>query len=136
MDLGKRCNIIIMCWSPGQSSTFHGHEGSRCLVKVLSGNLKELRAPHPKYNNDHLSVGRLIEQQLKDGDVCYIDDMIGLHKVRNESLNDPAITLHIYLPAYTKCRIFAESNELLTNGATFSMSTSDVVDVTFSGTEH
>lgn len=98
----NQCNIIVMCWAPNQSSAFHGHEGSKCFVKVLSGQLLERKLPYP----DKQIFDWETKQTLEKDSVTYIDDSIGIHQVVNESSTEPAITLHVYLPAYLKCKIF------------------------------
>lgn len=108
-----------MCWAPGQESAFHGHEGSKCFVKVLQGNLIEQQIPYPNQTTPSSSIS---QKTLSENDVTYIDDSIGLHKVTNNSLL-PAITLHIYLPAYTKARIFDAQDICLGR--------SQVIDVTY-----
>lgn len=92
-----------MCWAPRQESAFHSHEGSKCFVKVLQGSLIEQQVPYP---SGKTSSDEVRQRSLSINDVTYIDDSIGLHKVANKSSSLPAITLHIYLPAYTKARIF------------------------------
>lgn len=118
-----------MCWSAGQSSAFHGHEGSRCFVKVLSGQLLEQQVPFPNLCGDEKETTGLQDSQvdklLNFNDVTYIDDSIGLHKVTNKSANQPAVTLHVYMPAYRKCRIFE------TNGSGIEISNSQSIDVVF-----
>ena len=118
-----------MCWAPNQSSAFHSHEGSKCFVKVLAGQLTEQQVP---YNNDKLDfahVNGLEGNTLKTNDVSYIDDSLGAHKVSNKSACEPAITLHIYLPPYTRCKVFDTS---LNGDKWYQQSTDNtIVDVTF-----
>lgn len=120
-----------MCWDAAQSSAFHAHEGSRCFVKVLSGQLREQQVPYPK-QPDNMSqqpkVHTCDDRVLSADEVTYIDDSIGLHKVTNMSKTKPAITLHVYMPAYKKCRIFDTGNnaEILTSKS---------IEVTFNSVE-
>lgn len=100
-----------MCWSPKQQSAFHAHEGSQCFVKILHGRLLEQRLAYPALHNSTkislMNSGRLTSANyLNTNQVTYIDDSIGLHKVMNDSEDQPAISLHVYLPPYTKCRVF------------------------------
>lgn len=122
-----------MCWAPGQSSTFHGHESSKCFVKVLSGELLEQQVPYP--TEEVVDRGCLFEpceKLLKRDDVTYIDDSIGLHKVINRSTEEPAVTLHIYVPAYTRCRVFETRDvEENNNKICVSLEQSQALDVTF-----
>lgn len=124
-------NVIVMCWAPRQLSAFHGHEGSRCFVKVLQGQLLEERQPHPKHEpNGGPDCRKSI--LLSKNDVVYIDDQLGCHRVTNCAPNEPAITLHVYVPPYRKCRIFHLDGE---NTQPFDrvleMANSDIVDVQF-----
>lgn len=105
---GDDCNVIVMCWSEEQSSLFHGHEGSRCFVKVLEGALKEQQVKYPTGSSIPETVA-IRERLLRKDDVVYIDDSIGIHKVRNESPNKRAVSLHIYMPSYKKTRIFPQN---------------------------
>ena len=36
-------NLMLLCWSPGNQSTIHDHADAHCFVKVLSGQLTEVR---------------------------------------------------------------------------------------------
>lgn len=105
-------NVIIMCWAASQSSVFHAHEGSRCFVKVLAGQLREQQVLCPDGMNESKTMRISCDKVLNANDVTYIDDQIGLHKVSNLSTTQPAITLHIYMPAYKKCRIFDTDSNL------------------------
>lgn len=64
------------------------------------------------YPNKTISLDDVAEKRLKKDQTTYIDDTLGVHKVKNLSNMDPAITLHIYLPAYTKVRIFEDYSVL------------------------
>lgn len=103
-------NLIIMCWAPGQSSLWHAHEGSRCFVRVLYGRLLEQQAPLPAQGQAAATPTPLEVSSrtlcARDDKVHYIDDSIGLHKVRNLSSESGAVTLHFYAPAYAQCRLF------------------------------
>ena len=48
MDAGNgKYNLIILCWSVGQASQVHDHSDSHCFVKILSGELTEVRYAFP-----------------------------------------------------------------------------------------
>ncbi|KAL4712219.1 hypothetical protein ACJJTC_011080 [Scirpophaga incertulas] len=40
-------NIMILCWGPGHASAIHDHADSHCFMKLLSGNLEEVRYEWP-----------------------------------------------------------------------------------------
>lgn len=41
-------NIMILCWGPGHASAIHDHADSHCFMKLLSGNLDEVRYEWPE----------------------------------------------------------------------------------------
>ena len=78
--------LVVMGWLEGNETGFHGHPGE-CIFKVLDGNLNEelLTENQPK-----MSV-------YNRGDIGYIDNSIGTHKVWTTR---KAITLHLYSPPF------------------------------------
>lgn len=120
-----------MCWSPGQSSAFHAHEGSRCFVKVLSGQLTEQQVAYPSESGETIISNNNNKRSLIKNDVTYIDDLIGAHRMVNEHDAEPAITLHVYLPPYKKCRIFEPLEPFDKDQNSLSMKQSKSVDVDF-----
>lgn len=114
-DNDVMANVIVMCWAPRQASAFHGHESSRCFVKVLEGRLLEERVPHPKHA-ENLLTGQPERCVMSKNEVAYIDDNIGCHRVTNVSQDEPAITLHIYVPPYKKCRVFQLADNSSSDG--------------------
>lgn len=123
-DFGDACNIIIMCWAPMQTSAWHGHEGSKCFVKVLTGELRERRTEYPVVERKQsVSCSTLVA-----GEVTYIDDDVGLHKVTNTSSTEPAVSLHIYVPAYKQVRIFDTNDQ---NEGDTTLTCNKTMNVTF-----
>ncbi|XP_045508364.1 cysteine dioxygenase type 1-like [Colias croceus] len=41
-------NIMVLCWGPGHASAIHDHADSHCFMKLLSGNLDEVRYDWPE----------------------------------------------------------------------------------------
>lgn len=76
------------------------------------------------YPNVSRSLNDAAEIFLKENDTTFIDDTTGVHKVQNNSEDAPAITLHIYIPAYIRARIFDGENN-------FELTRSRVTDVKF-----
>jgi predicted metal-dependent enzyme (double-stranded beta helix superfamily) len=71
-------------------------------MKILEGELHEVR-----YDASTKSkLGLKMITQMREEDVAYIDDSQGVHKMVNPSRTEGAISLHIYIPPYTKCSIF------------------------------
>ncbi|XP_054167209.1 cysteine dioxygenase type 1-like [Oppia nitens] len=132
VDKGNgKYNLMLLCWSEGQSSSIHDHSDSHCFMKMLSGSLHEIRYEWPEnttndsdttttssnnntivMNNnsgdDSYEMKVLEENILKTNGVAYINDSIGLHRVENRSHTGPAVSMHLYIPPYSKCQTFDE----------------------------
>lgn len=49
MDEGNgKFNLMILCWGEGHSSQIHDHSNSHCFMKMLKGELREIRYTWPK----------------------------------------------------------------------------------------
>ncbi|XP_053214274.1 cysteine dioxygenase type 1-like [Panonychus citri] len=113
VDTGNgKYNLILLCWSPGQGSSIHDHANSHCFMKIMSGSLVETQFQWPEdkevtSDNDYDDELKIISSTTyKCDQVTYINDSIGLHRVENMSHVEPAVSLHLYSPAITNCRIF------------------------------
>lgn len=81
-------DLLLCCWKSGQEATFHGHPDQGCLVKILDGTLNE----ELKYNGGNSEIRHHLT-----GDLGYIIDKIGIHRVWNPS-KENAVSLHLYAP--------------------------------------
>lgn len=100
-------NLMILCWSEGQGSSIHDHADSHCFMKVLAGELKEVRFDWPMESEGPdcpMKMGE--ENQLPLNSVAYINDSLGLHRVENPSHCEQAVSLHLYCPPFDKCLMF------------------------------
>lgn len=112
VDAGNgKFNLMILCWAESQGSSIHNHTNSHCFMKCIQGRLIETRYAWPEdvpnENQEH-PMHVICQTELKDGDVAYINDSIGLHRVENPSHTDTAVTLHLYVPPYDHCNVFDE----------------------------
>jgi|688.fasta_scaffold167600_2 hypothetical protein len=82
----KDIELVIITWSMGQSSGFHGHPGE-CIFKVLENSIHE----------ENKSKDINTERVYYEGDIGYIDNSIGIHNMT--ALYD-TVTLHIYSPPF------------------------------------
>lgn len=80
-------DIYCICWKRGQKSKIHSHPQNGCLMKILSGKLKEC-----KFNN---KLEKIVEKELSINDCEYMEGNKYLHDI--EALMD-TISLHIYSP--------------------------------------
>ena len=83
--------LILICWLPRQGSAVHNHSKNGCIVKIMSGTLTEI-----KYLKDSSNTKEINKYQK--GEITYIDDGIGFHKVINNEEKEPMISLHLYSP--------------------------------------
>jgi cysteine dioxygenase len=94
--------LLMLCWDRGQESPIHDHSGSSCFMKILEGELHEVR--YDATNPNQLGLRSIT--QMHEEQVAYIDDTQGVHKMVNPSADRGAISLHVYIPPYVKCSIF------------------------------
>lgn len=90
----KTYTLLLLCWNPLKESPIHDHPCDGCWLQVLKGDIQEIR-----YN-------RLLECTMdihyKSGQLSYITDRTGYHKVGNPS-SQQAVTLHLYAPPFLRC---------------------------------
>jgi cysteine dioxygenase len=99
--------LMLLCWNPGKESPIHDHPCHGCWMRVTTGVVEETR-----YVID-VEANKLTETSkgaASPGDCIYIDDNVGLHKVRNPSTNVPACTLHLYSPPFARCNIWLDAS--------------------------
>jgi cysteine dioxygenase len=72
-------------------------------VKVLQGEIQETKyAVLP----DEAGKLQLVSEVVgKLGEVLYMDDSVGLHKIKNPNPLVGAISLHLYTPPYQSCKV-------------------------------
>ena len=100
-------NLMILCWAESQGSSIHNHTNSHCMMKCLQGKLIETRYAWPTVEQEE-PMHILSRGELAEGQVAYINDAIGLHRVENPSHTETAVTLHLYIPPYDHCNVFDE----------------------------
>ncbi|KER31692.1 hypothetical protein T265_02066 [Opisthorchis viverrini] len=114
VDAGnERFNLLILCWGEGHGTSIHDHDGSHCFLKVLAGEIREsLYAWPPGFDNSRLDSDippRLVRvSDFRFGDVTYIHDTIGLHRLENTSHTQKSVTLHVYCPPIRQSTMFDE----------------------------
>lgn len=83
--LSNNFEIILIYWKLNHSTCYHSHPSNGCVLKVLSGQLKETL----------LHNGNKKESIFNINDVSYMHDEKGVHKI--EALEN-SISMHIYSP--------------------------------------
>lgn len=74
---------MVLCWGEGHGSSIHDHANSHCFMKILAGNLCEIRYEWPQHessiNDEENSQNctRGMEEKgrsiLRTDQVCYIN---------------------------------------------------------------
>lgn len=110
----KQFELIVLCWKRTQASRIHSHSGSHCWMSVLSGVMEEdlyklinpnMQISEVQFPGPCPDLERLGQSKHSVGDVTYINDGLGLHRVKaNDDID--GITLHLYSPPITASRIF------------------------------
>ncbi|KAH8821739.1 RmlC-like cupin domain-containing protein [Xylogone sp. PMI_703] len=103
-----KSNLVILVWTPGKGSPIHDHADVHCLMRVLQGTLRETRYEFPRE-----PAPMVIKQETvyHEGQVTYMADELGLHRISNPDPEVVAVSLHLYTPpnaAREGCNIFDE----------------------------
>lgn len=96
----NKYDIFYICWRKHQKSMIHDHPDNGCLLKIISGKLRET-----KYLNSNMTI--LEENILKRDDVSYLEGKHVIHQI--EALDD-TISFHIYSPAKYKSTCYKKNN--------------------------
>ncbi|GBG30791.1 Cysteine dioxygenase 1 [Hondaea fermentalgiana] len=103
-DGRAKFTVLILCWDKGQMSPIHDHAGSSCWVKVLQGQVREIRYDTA---SDPDAPPRVIRDlTLGAQGTCYINDTQGVHSMGNPNPDQVSVSLHVYAPPYVLCRLF------------------------------
>ncbi|XP_075988554.1 cysteine dioxygenase type 1 [Anticarsia gemmatalis] len=79
-------NIMILCWGPGHASAIHDHADSHCFMKLLSGNLDEVRYEWP--DNVQPEVMKVLKNNNKSRRKCCSESQDAmLDKVSKQNVN-------------------------------------------------
>ncbi len=85
----SRFDVYLILWKMNYKSGYHDHSNNGCFLKVLSGNLTEYIM---------MNDGSVDKNILKENQVSFIHNNIGLHSIENKSSDEDSISLHIYSP--------------------------------------
>jgi len=111
---GDGFTAMLLCWPAGCCSPVHAHSDresgtkSNCFMAVLQGELTEtVYTPEDIDGETVTSAGT--RSTMPAGAYTYINDDRGVHKVGNESVSVPAVSLHIYAPGWKAVQIYDEA---------------------------
>ena len=92
--------VLIICWSAGQSAPVHGHEGEKCWFKILSGSLEIIN-----YKIESTKPLKLEQLEKINASSGYLDGPADIHAINN-CYKEPVTTLHVYAKPYDSCDIY------------------------------
>jgi cysteine dioxygenase len=114
-DINDKANLLILVWNPSKGSLIHDHANAHCIMKILKGTLCEFLYEVPEDcedKNEH-SLKLVKNTTLHAGQVAYMSDQLGLHRMFNPNPNEIAVSLHLYTPPYAAkygCHIYNEES--------------------------
>jgi cysteine dioxygenase len=99
--------LLALCWDKGCASPIHDHPCDGCWIVGLSGSIQEI-----KYvTNKDDTLKEVATETVNAGDISWMHNSVGFHKVCNTSTETRAVTLHVYAPPYKVCRGYNEKGE-------------------------
>ncbi|HUR28421.1 MAG TPA: cysteine dioxygenase family protein [Planctomycetota bacterium] len=100
--------LLLLCWGAGQKSPIHNHQGQRCWMAVLEGQIAETLFHFPEASASSASAvirakgpARLYAQSQ----VAFITDEIALHEIAAAG-EAPAVSLHLYSRPFSTCQVY------------------------------
>lgn len=102
----KKFELILLCWNGYDQTPIHDHDGQKCWVYQLDGNIEEKRF---ELDANGLPIENL-STKLTPGKLTYMDDNIGWHALVNSS-DGRALTLHLYVNPIEQCSVFDDKAE-------------------------
>jgi hypothetical protein len=92
-------DLMLLSWNTGQGTAIHNHPAAGCLMKVLSGKLKEDR-----FSCEDLNL--IGTTEVNENSFSYIEDSMGYHSITNASESGATFSLHLYSPPNFQQRKF------------------------------
>lgn len=87
----EACELLLVCWLPGQVSRVHDHGGSSGVSWVVRGQLRETRFA---WGGDRLLPH--VRSEAEEGDFL-LEQPETIHRIHNASRHG-AVSLHVYAP--------------------------------------
>jgi cysteine dioxygenase len=98
--------LLLACWEPGQIGPIHDYNGQESWFRVLQGELTEELFSFPIESGKALSH-RAVDQVYQAGNLGYINDGQGLHRLRNAS-NERVISIHLHVCSLNEVNLYDE----------------------------
>ncbi len=101
--------LLMLCWNPGKESSIHNHPCDGCFINTIRGCIRETRYEVHEERNE---IRRSQVKFFNEGQVSFMHDSIGLHKIGNPNKDTGSVTLHLYTPPFKSCRVWSDSGAL------------------------
>ncbi len=98
--------LILLCWEKDQVTPIHDHGGEECWVKAVQGEFKETIYQL----NEKEELEEVRSAISKTGDITYMVDFMGCHRLENLS-NGRSMSLHFYAKPIRSCQLFDEKTK-------------------------
>jgi cysteine dioxygenase len=95
--------LLMLCWNGGRESSIHNHPCEGCFIKTIRGCIRETRYEVHEETNE---IRRSQVKFFNEGQVSFMHDSIGLHKIGNPNKDTGSVTLHLYTPPFKSCRVW------------------------------
>jgi len=97
----KNYTLLLLCWGAGRESKIHDHPCQGCFVRTISGCISE--SIYRVTEDKEIVFSR--SNSYPAGKTSFMSDTIGLHKIGNPDAQQGAISMHLYVPPYEKCKV-------------------------------
>lgn len=101
--------LLMLCWNSGRESSIHNHPCDGCFIKTLRGCVRETRY---LLNERTQEIYQSKIYYYNQGQVSFMHDNLGYHKIGNPSVSTGAVTLHLYTPPFKSCRVWTDVGPL------------------------
>ena len=98
--------LMTICWMPNHETPIHDHNGSLGYMLVLEGSVKEIIY---KKIPGSTSLATVAEEKINAGEITFIDDTVGYHKIINLS-KAPSMSLHFYAKPIESFHVYNKDN--------------------------
>ena len=99
----EQFELLLLCWQAGQKSPIHNHQGQRCWMAVLEGEVTETLFQFPEEGGGKpLAAGT--SRSCPKSQVAFITDDIALHEIG--ASEKPAVSLHLYSLPFASCQVY------------------------------
>jgi cysteine dioxygenase len=105
----SNCEIILVCWQPGQFSSIHDHGDSLNVTRVYRGVLTSRTFTRNDSATETLSTLLLDEKYLQPGELIGVD-RAQIHQLANTS-EENLITLNFYAKPLQQMQVYNSTRE-------------------------